>query len=490
MLVEEENLKARSGGRKFVSNVISLLTSDVLNKATTFLVYALVMRFLGSSDFGRLSLGLLLLYVFQVFATAGLPTVVTRAIAQRPKRTERYYYHGLVTAIVSSLIGTAAMIGLAFVMQYVWETTWVISILAFGLIPYALSSVIESVFRGRERMHFIAIANVVGNVVKVVIGVGLLWYGFGIYYVAILLTVVRWLIFVVEFIQYRWFVYAKAYRRDHRFCRRLFRRSSTFFGIDAITASWSSIDALMLSKFATEFEVGLFCAACQLLQPLVLIYKSVVAAVFPSMCNRVRGDSQNLIQVTRRLIGFLAIIGMPMVVGLIAFSGLFLKLCYGNEDILQATPLLQIVAFTLVIQSLTSVLGNTLWASGNERVALRIVGYNFVVNLVLGLVLISQWNVKGAAICFLVVAIVDGIQHWFAVRSLLRTEPVDATFLVPVFAGGIGLTLIMSNSFQHLWLAPALAIGIYLSIVLFGLTQFFGGLNNLINQFFKPISSP
>ena len=68
---EPESVVAR-----FAGNVASLLTSDVLNKATTFAIYAMVSRYVGMHSFGQLSLGLLLLYTFQVFATIGLPTLL------------------------------------------------------------------------------------------------------------------------------------------------------------------------------------------------------------------------------------------------------------------------------------------------------------------------------------------------------------------------------------------------------------------------------
>ena len=54
-------------------NAMSLLGGDVFNKASTFLVYALLARHTGVHEFGQLSLGLMLLYTFHVFAAAGLP---------------------------------------------------------------------------------------------------------------------------------------------------------------------------------------------------------------------------------------------------------------------------------------------------------------------------------------------------------------------------------------------------------------------------------
>ena len=69
---------ADSSGHKLVRNAVSILASDVANRAATFFIYVLVGRFLGAHEFGRLSLALTLFYVFQVVAGAGLKTYVTR----------------------------------------------------------------------------------------------------------------------------------------------------------------------------------------------------------------------------------------------------------------------------------------------------------------------------------------------------------------------------------------------------------------------------
>src|SRR3954463_4653308 len=97
MSQQETILKSRSHEssialmRRVVINAMSLLTSDVLNKAATFMVYALVGRYCGARAFGQLSLGLMLLYTFQVFASAGLPTLITRDVAKMPRSAGRYF---------------------------------------------------------------------------------------------------------------------------------------------------------------------------------------------------------------------------------------------------------------------------------------------------------------------------------------------------------------------------------------------------------------
>ena len=76
--------------RKVIGNTASLLTSEVVNRATTFVLYALIARYLGAFEFGQFSLALTLFFVSQVLAGAGLNTLVTREVARDKAQTGSY----------------------------------------------------------------------------------------------------------------------------------------------------------------------------------------------------------------------------------------------------------------------------------------------------------------------------------------------------------------------------------------------------------------
>ncbi|MEW5961181.1 MAG: oligosaccharide flippase family protein, partial [Chloroflexota bacterium] len=67
--------------RRIGGNVASLLSSNVVNKATTFALYAMVARYLSAFEFGQMSLALTYFFLFQVLAMAGLETHITRTVA-------------------------------------------------------------------------------------------------------------------------------------------------------------------------------------------------------------------------------------------------------------------------------------------------------------------------------------------------------------------------------------------------------------------------
>ncbi|TWU34939.1 colanic acid exporter [Novipirellula artificiosorum] len=467
---------------------MSLLTSDVLNKATTFVIYLLVARYHGPRAFGQLSLGLMLFYVFQVFATAGLPTIVTRAIAQHSGRTDRYCANGLAAGALAGILSMLALFALAFSMRYDRDTTRLICLLGLGVAPYGMAIILESVFRGRECMHYIAIANVFSNTVKVVGAAALLTYGFDVMAIAVLLVGIRWLILVVEFSFYWKFLQVKRLRIQFRFVKRILLRSFTFLGIDAIIASWSSVNTLLLSKLATEYEVGLFSAACQILQPMALVNRSAVAALFPAMCKSYAMNSAGLRRITSWLAAFLAFFSIPVVVLLVSFAGPVVNLFYGGKDMQQAVPLIKVIASTLVIQSITSVFGNALWAAGRERTVLRIVSFNLVANIVVGFLLIRFYGLVGAAYTYLLISVLNGVQHWYSSNQFLQSSPLDRTVLAPLAAGAMMCLPIVFLASSDPITAAVVSIFVYVACMgLFAMCCEHGSLRNLPARVFAPL---
>ena len=104
--------------RQISGNVFAILSSDVMNRVTSFVLYALVARHLGGSEFGQLSLALTLFYAVQVFALSGVKTVIIRAIATNPVQTGAYFINGCLLVTLSSSICIALLCGFVRFMHY------------------------------------------------------------------------------------------------------------------------------------------------------------------------------------------------------------------------------------------------------------------------------------------------------------------------------------------------------------------------------------
>jgi len=465
--------------RKTTGNALSILTSDVMSRMTSFVLYALVARHLGAQEFGQLSLAFTLFYMFQVFAVGGLKTLIVRQVAKDRAKTQLYFVNGCMIVAFTSLASIVALWSFIHLMHYPPATTRIILLLSFGLLPYSVSAVSEGIFQAWERMRYIACVNVPVNIAKVAGAFLLLTTNRGLYPVVLILLSSFAVIAAVEV----WILLRKFSSEpasiDFHFSLATMRSAATFLGIDGTLAVMSSLNILLLSKLATETEVGLYGAATQLMVPLLLVYQSIAQSIFPLMCRKMEPGFQNLKRIAEQAMELLLVLALPAAAGLFFIGDRALSLLYKNPAFSQAFPALRIVTWVLILQVFTSVLGQVLVASHREKITLRIVLVDTVVNLLVGWLLIAMFGLRGAAVALLLTRVADCCQHYIPAAHLLSGIPiatmvwkpfVAATCMAAYLAAPSGLPgIIRGVSATLIYGAALLAVAIWASG---GLRQF------------------
>jgi O-antigen/teichoic acid export membrane protein len=405
--------------RRLVGNALSLLTSDVLNRATSFVIYALVARQLGAVAVGQVSLALTLFYVFQVLSVAGLKTLIIREVAKNRQDTERYLVNASLAVVIYSLVSMVMMGAFVRVMGYRDETAIVILLLSVGLLPYAMAAVQEAIFQAWERMHYIAYANAPMNALKIGLVIAVLALGYGVRELMIVIVIALFAIASFE-----WWLTARnivrpRFRFDLGFAYSISRKATTFLGIDAVIAVRSAVPIVLLSKLASEREVGLFSVAQQLLVPIGLVFQAIALSVFPLLCRKFAAGMREFQQVGSRLLEVLMVVGLPTAVGLFLMADSALLLLYSDADFLNAVVVLRILVWLIVLNGLTTGLGHLLYAAGNERMTLRIVLAQVAVVTVLGIVMIDAMGLPGAALATVAAGFVSAALHFAAVWKVI-----------------------------------------------------------------------
>lgn len=468
--------------RKLATNMVALLTSDVLNRTTTFLVYALVARYLGDFGFGQMSLALLLLYTFYVFAGLGLRIYITREVARDLSLTSRYLVNGSILVCLAALLSLAVLGLFVVLMGYIPSTALLIMVVGLAIVPYALSSVNEAIFQAWEQMHLIAYANIPHNIVKVGATFALLAAGYGTLEVGIILVVSYMLTLGLAW----WFTLQMIgpagiqWHVDLPFMRTTLINVLPFLGLESVIAIWTSLNALLLSRFGNEIDVGYYNAAMQILVPINLVLYSIVMSIFPRMVREFDQHSSDLQRIYEDLIEFLLMITLPSVVGLMLLAEPILLLLYGNDSFANATVILQIVAWSLVPLALNRALGQVLLATMQERVTLRIVVINTIISLILGLILINLYGVVGAAIATLVTRLINLAQQYRPVSHVLGSVGLlKRSWKAALASAGMGLVLALVADWLGLWLSILAGAGIYATLLSLIMLWSYGGIKGI-----------
>ncbi|HVH72996.1 MAG TPA: polysaccharide biosynthesis C-terminal domain-containing protein, partial [Candidatus Dormibacteraeota bacterium] len=159
-----------------------------------------------------------------------------------------------------------------------------------------------------------------------------------------------------------------------------------------------------------------------------------------------------------------------------------------NPTFVQAFPALRIVAFVLIFQVFTSVLGQVLVASHREKITLRIVVVDTVINLLVGWPLISRFGLRGAAIAWSLTRLADCIQHYIPAAHLLSGIPVLRLIWKPLVAAACMAVYLALPEGQASLLSGLPATLIY-GAALFGLAVWASGGLRQFREKYRPLLS-
>ncbi len=426
--------KSFSSATRIFTNSISILASDVMNRLSTFITYALVARFLGTLPFGRLALAFTFFQTFQMLAVAGLQSYITREVAKDHDKTQGFLLNGGLVVTVTSALSVALLCIFVNIMQYTAGTRAAIMLLSLGLLPFSLAAVCDALFQAREQMKYITYANFIVNVFRIS-GIFFL-----LYWQKNLLLLIAFFIltYVVNFLLKLAFLLPKMKRVGTRFnrcrCLTMVKSSTTFLGINGVNAAMGSFNVILLSKFTDEIQVGIFSAANQLLTPISLLFESIVVGVYPVMCRSFESGMEKLKRMTRRVWEILLAIVMPAAITLFFLSDALFVTIYGNEDFSQSAQILKIIVWILILRASSKVLGVALIASFREKKTLQILTIDLIAMVILGFMLISRFGVIGSAVTLLCVRIVDFLQHYFPVSRMFEKLEIHTFIWKPCCA--------------------------------------------------------
>lgn len=470
--------------QRFATNFVSILASDVFNRGTTFLIYIVVARQLGSYAFGQMSLALTLFYSFQVVATFGLQRLITREVAKDLDKTDRYFVNALSVGLISSLGATGLLAAAVFILNYSPDTRNLILLISLGIVPFTLGAICDSVIRGWEKMHLISSAQIPVNIAKVAVTLVALSYGGGMVEVIAILVVSQYaiaaILLLLTLTRLDGF---KLQSPEPRFAWSMAKQSTTFVGIETIVAWWASLNIILLSKLTMETDVGRYNSAMQALLPLSIFIQCVMTSSYPMMCRRFANNADSARQVSGRLTELLFMLVIPGAVGLFVIADNLLVTIYGREEFAAAASILRITVPGVILASLSGILGQLLVAGNRERVTLRIVIVNLVTGFVLGWILISNYGVIGAAWAALLTRTVDFIQHWGPVSRLVRQIEIGRLLWKPVLASAVMAAFLLLSDDWNLFLLIPTAAMLYFATYMMIESWIVGGFRNLPTRY-------
>ena len=436
--------------RRVLKNAGAMLGSEIFSRVGVFAAYILVARRFGTESFAELSLGLGFFLTVRTVATAGMQTLLTREVSKNKDSASSLLTHGGVIVLVLGLLSEAVGSAAAYLLDYPAAIQYAIFVLGLGTVPFAVGVVCDSVLQGLEKMHFITAASAASNAVALL----------GILVVALLGGPFEWILWILTATQVLALVIklgalatAGGVHTSSVHWETLvsvFHGGIPFAGIRILQAVGSSLVLVLVSKLVSETAAGVFNAAMQVMNPIGLLMENTMLGALPVLAGTVN-RIEAVVHHSKRILATLLALAIPASVGLFFVSDSLLGLFYGKDKFHDATPIVQVVCWVLVLRVLTQVFGQFLVVNGRERRTVRILLINTIVLACAAPVLVYAYGLVGAGFSVLLLRAVDTFQHYWAVRSDYRWTEVVNVAWAPAVASAVMATALIVDFDDNLF---------------------------------------
>jgi len=420
--------------QRLIRNTTSLFVSQVSRIFFNTIISLLIARRLGAEGLGKYAVLTAYLQIFQILTVMGAPKLVIREMSRHPQDIRTWFHKILTNQLVGSLAGILLLILVSRVLRHPSDTTVALTVIAFSLVPFAVSSACETIFQASERMELIVIAQIVGRGVQVVGSLWALLTGHGVVALACVILVEFIIIAVIEIVVVCKMGLFRGFRFNILGSLLLFRQSFDFFLLSVSVIIFSKLDILILSQAVGEEATGIYNAAYLVIQVINFISVSYGDAAYPVLSRLYEDnrDTFNLVLSKSLLYGAIFTLFAALTVGFFAES--IIETLYRGRDYTLAALLLRIKLPFVLIFMWNSLLSKYLMVSNLQRRSVVVSISKLTTGIIYYLVLTLSFGAIGTAVATVLAGFTGMILNYYFVNKEVFKLDLRSLIIKPLFA--------------------------------------------------------
>jgi O-antigen/teichoic acid export membrane protein len=398
---------------KIASGLAWKVVSQVFRQLSRVAVVVILARLLTPAEYGLAAMVLVFSSLVLIFADLALGA----ALVQREELSEEdrstVFWTSAAMGAVFMVLGIAASWPIAAFYGEP-EVQPLFAALSIGFLVTALGTTQSALLNREMQFRSLELRMMAGTVVGGTAGIVVAAAGGGAWAI-----IVQQLAIAAASTVLLWFFSSWRPRFTYSLdsLRSLGGFSANVFGTRVLFYANRNLDNMLIGRFLGPAALGAYAIAYNvMLTPLARIAQPIVEVLFPAM-SRIQEDRPRMAAMWLRANRMIGAITIPAMVGLIVVAPEFVATLFGSrwED---ATPVIQILAWVGLLQSLQRLNSSVLLAADRTRTLLHysvIVLVASVVAFVVGL----HWGIVGVAAGYAISStIVEPYYTWLTVRVL------------------------------------------------------------------------
>ncbi len=393
-----DTLRGR-GLARVSKNAVVLLAAQAGARLFNLALIAHLTRILGTAELGRYLLAMTAQAIALAVADLGLNTLTTREFSRDEGDAADGLWGVAVGLKLTAALGGAVVLSVAVAPLFGGERQILIALASLSLLPDAFNALATARVKAWQRMEISSGINLGVRLAYVVVGLLLLWVGFGVRALLVAYgatslagSLAFWAVL------HRWRV-PRVWPSRVRAWSSVLRASVPFAVTGMLTMLYTRLDLILLSYWQGDSAAGRYGMAYRLWEAMGILPASFLDALFPELSRtavhpEAGGHFWSLYGRGRRVLWAIA---MLLVVPGEAAAPLLLSFLYGRTpDVLLAVPILRLLLLALPFSYLYLLNGHVLYALGKQGRVTTVVALTALVNALGNAALIWRWGYWGA----------------------------------------------------------------------------------------------
>lgn len=450
---------------KILKNASSLLLVQILNPLLGMVFVVALARINGAAGLGEYTFALSMVAIFEGIAGLGLRSYIIREIGKCQMKWHSIFTSNMAVGVASAVAAQIIMMCTAQLMGYDEEILHGLFIISFSLLPTVVMYVVMSILYAFDRMAVAGVVQIVETVVRVILGLGAIFFGLGMKWLLVGFIISRAVAALMTWWAQIKYVGMPKRVWDREVFRALLKTAPTFAGMAILASVYWRVNILMLSRLAGAEAVGQFSAGYRLMDLITFVGGGVLTAVYPTLSRMFHHARENFQLLIDKGVQYTIVAYLPVAILVHALSAKILLFFYGPEFAPAVTGLRILIWVTLPF-TLAKLFANSLVIAGHPDLDLRVNVYRLAWNLVLNYFLIDRMGMVGACIATLISVIISVILQIYYLRTVVRPALQLSHLLKPGVAAAAMFFILKLTGEWHLIPQLLLAVVVYLGTLL------------------------
>lgn len=420
-------------GTRFIRGGAASLVGQVSRTVVQLVGTMVLARILSPTDYGLMSMSLVVVGLAQMFKDAGLSMATIQSEEISESQVSSLFW---VNLGLSALIALVVLVSSPLVASFYGrsELSGITSALSVSFLVSGVAVQHEAMLRRHMRFGALAIVGLVAQIVNVGVALAAAVAGYG-YWSLVMGTAagaVASAVATLFFFPWR----PKGFERGCGL-RSMLRFGADVTGFNFVTYFARNADYLLIGRYLGASPLGLYTRAYQLFMlPITQIGAPMNDVAMPTL-SALKGDTERYASYFRRFLDVLALLTVPLALYCVIEAEFIIGVMLG-EQWLEAAPVLRLLAVVGVTQAVATTRGLVLLSNGLTRRYLHLGLVNALVavtSFVLGL----PYGIRGVAFAYAV----SGLLFFpLSLWVFMRSTPVSPRDFGAALARPMALSLL------------------------------------------------